>query len=202
MNTLLSTDTDEIVALAPAPDSDGELLDRFRTGCEDAADRLYERYAGRLRRLAERYCKNGYARRFDADDIVQSVFRIFFQGVRTQGYDAPPDGEIWGLLTVLALNKVRGNIDHHQAAKRSVERTCAMPEEAAAAPVATDQTAVALLKMVLDEQLEAYPEHYREIVRLRMEGYEVGEISNISKRSSRTVERILLEFRKKLAENA
>jgi RNA polymerase sigma-70 factor (ECF subfamily) len=196
--------TQEIVELSLAPDeyqvSDCALLDRFRTGEEAAASKLYARYAGRLRRLAECYCRKGYNRRFDADDIVQSVFRIFFQGVKNQGYDAPPDGEIWGLLTVIALNKVRGAIEHHQAAKRSVERTCSMPEEPSAAPIADDQSAVALLKMVLDEQLEAYPEHYREVVKLRMEGYEVGEISSISKRSSRTVERILFEFRKKLAD--
>ena len=54
--------------------------------------------------------------------------------------------------------------------------------------------------MVLDEQLASYPESYRNIVRWRMEGYEIGEISNLSQRSSRTIERVLLEFRTKLAD--
>ena len=142
--------TDEIVALTMVsgqyPRSDGVLLAEFRTGGEDAARRLYERYAGRLRRLAESYCKNQYTSRFDAEDVVQSVFRVFFQGVRGHGYDASSDGELWGLLSVIALNKVRGNIDHHSAAKRSVERTCSLPD-ALLPEMSSDESAAVFLKM-------------------------------------------------------
>ena len=196
--------TDEIVALTMVsgqyPRSDGVLLAEFRTGGEDAARRLYERYAGRLRRLAESYCKNQYTSRFDAEDVVQSVFRIFFQGVRGHGYDASSDGELWGLLSVIALNKVRGNIDHHSAAKRSVERTCSLPD-ALLPEMSSDESAAVFLKMVVDEQLERCPEEQREIVRWRIEGYEIGEIASFSQRSTRTVERILLEFRLKLVKS-
>ncbi len=197
--------TDEIVPLSlvadDSPPTDGTLLALVRTGGEDAARRLYERYAGRLRRLAERYCNTRYDGRFDAEDVVQSVFRIFFQGVRCQSYDAPPDGEIWGLLTVIALNKVRRNIEHHRAAKRSVDRTCAMPQELWAGVMGDGDTALTFLKMVIDEQLAAYPEAHREMIRRRMEGFEIDEIAELAGRSSRTVERILLQFRIALAES-
>ena len=197
---------EEIVPLTLATDesvaSDCALLAQFRTGREDAAQHIYDRYASRLRQLAEQHCKTGYERRFDAEDIVQSVFRIFFHGVRYQGYDAPPDGEIWGLLTVLALNKVKGKIEHHRAAKRDLDRTRSMSGDTPPPAMDSDEIALSFLKMVIDEHLASYPDQHREIVRLRLEGYEIGEIANLSKRSSRTVERILLEFRTKIADAA
>ncbi len=191
---------DEIVALtaaSPQPSSDGLLLAEFRTGGEDAARCLYERYAGRLRRLAENHCKNRYGSRFDAEDVVQSVFRVFFEGARGRGYDSSPGGELWGLLSVIALNKLRGNIEYHSAAKRSVERTCSLPD-AVIPEMSSDESAAVFLRMVVDEQLERCPEEQREIVRWRIEGYGIGEIADFSQRSTRTVERILLEFRLKL----
>ena len=92
--------------------------------CDDAAATdLYLRYAPRLRALARQYCGPDFAGRFDADDVVQSVFRTFFHGVRRQAYDVPPDGELWGLLMVLALNEVRNLVEYHRAGKRAVQHT-------------------------------------------------------------------------------
>jgi RNA polymerase sigma-70 factor (ECF subfamily) len=187
-------------AITPLPTSllgDSSLLQRVRDGDESAAAKLFDRYAARLRALAEKYCRNGFTRRFDADDIVQSVFRVLFTGIRQSGYAVPPDGEIWGLLTVLALNKVRGQVEHHRAAKRDVQRT-AGADELGEQPDLDDTGSAALLRLVLEEQLAAVPESNRDIVRLRMEGYELKEIAERVGRSRRTVERVLQEFRNRL----
>jgi RNA polymerase sigma-70 factor, ECF subfamily len=171
---------------------------RFRDGDDGAADRLFRRYAARLRALADGYCRNGYERRFDADDIVQSVFRVFFDGIRRNGYDAPPEGEIWGLLAVLALNKVRKQMEHHRAAKRDVQRTTSVEDLTEGVRADTDEGAAALLKLVLDEQLASLSEANRQIILLRMDGHEVKEIADRVGRSRRTVERVLQEFRDRL----
>src|SRR3954466_1386611 len=122
----------------PAPDattapSDRSLLRRLRGGSEDAATQLYRRYAHRLRALARANTSAHLARRVDAEDIVQSVFRIFFTAASQGLYDVPAGEDLWKLLLVIALNKIRTEGDFHQAAKRDV-RTTAELDRLARAP--------------------------------------------------------------------
>jgi RNA polymerase sigma-70 factor (ECF subfamily) len=179
--------------------ADAALLRRYRSGDDTAATDLYLRYAPRLRALARQYCTPHFAGRFDADDVIQSVFRAFFQGARRRAYDVPPDGELWGLLMVLALNKVRTLVGHHQAIKRAVRRTAPVADLESHPALAADDSAAAFLKMVMDEQMATLPESNRVIIRLRTEGYEVGEIARKTGRSRRTVERVLQDFRARLS---
>ncbi|OWK36828.1 sigma-70 family RNA polymerase sigma factor [Fimbriiglobus ruber] len=188
------------VSEPPAADtdaSDGSLIRRYREGEDGAATSLYRRYARRLRILAARQCGTDFGGRFDADDIIQSVFRTFFQGARGRAYDVPPGGEIWGLLMVLTVNKIRNHLQHHRAGKRTVYRTAA-DAELDHHPLARDESAAAFLRLVLDEQLADLPESNRSIVRMRMEGYGVNEIAEHSGRALRTVERVLQNFRDRL----
>lgn len=186
--------------LAPDGYSDADLIARYRAGDESAAGSLHARYARRLRALAERYCRPAYAGRFDADDIVQSAFRAFFQGVRERGYTVPEWGEIWELLTVLALSKVRNQVGFHTAGRRDVRQTEVVPDLDASTPTERDETAGAMLQMVLDEHLAGLPEFDRQIVRLRLEGFEVKEIAARTGRARRTVERVLQNFRTRLSD--
>src|SRR5438067_13394663 len=92
---------------AADPPSERSLLRRYRGGSEDAATQLYRRYAHRLRALARAKCSAQLARRVDADDIVQSVFRTFFHAASRGCYDVPAGDDLWNLLLVIALNKIR-----------------------------------------------------------------------------------------------
>jgi RNA polymerase sigma-70 factor (ECF subfamily) len=179
--------------------TDESLLRRYQDGDDAAATKLFMRYAPRLRALAHQYCTPSYAGRFDADDVIQSVFRVFFYGARRRIYAVPPEGELWGLLMVLALNKVRALVGHHQAGKRAVRNTASVPNLESHPALAADDSAAAFLKLVLDEQLAALPESNRAIIRLRTEGYEVAEIAARTGRSQRTVERVLQDFRARLS---
>jgi RNA polymerase sigma-70 factor (ECF subfamily) len=180
------------------PGTDERLLRRYQSGDDGAATDLYSRYAPRLRALARQYCTPNYAGRFDADDVIQSVFRVFFQGARRRVYDVPPDGELWGLLMVLALNKVRALVGHHEADKRAVRHTASVPNLETHPALAADGSAAAFLRLVMNEQLAALPESNRAIIRLRTEGYEVAEIAASTGRARRTVERVLQDFRARL----
>jgi RNA polymerase sigma-70 factor (ECF subfamily) len=179
--------------------TDSSLLRRYQAGDDAAATDLYFRYAPRLRALARQYCTPNYAGRFDADDVIQSVFRAFFHGARRQMYVVPPEGELWGLLMVLALNKVRSLVGHHQATKRAVRNTASIPNLESHPALAADDSAAAFLRLVMDEQMAALPESNRKIIRLRTEGYEVSEIARETGRSRRTVERVLQDFRARLS---
>ncbi len=178
--------------------SDKSLLRRYQSGDEEAATDLYLRYASRLRALTRQYCSPSYAGRFDADDVIQSVFRAFFQHARDLAYTTPPEGELWGLLMVLALNKVRNLIRFHRAEKRAVQQTASSVDFDQHPAMAEDSSAAALLRLVLEEQLAGLPESNQAIVRLRTEGCEVSEIAERTGRSRRTVERVLQDFRTRL----
>ncbi len=182
-----------------ASGTDESLLLRYQSGDEDAATDIYLRYAHRLRALARQYCTPNFASRFDADDVIQSVFRAFFHGARRRAYAVPPEGELWGLLMVLAINKIRTLVGYHQAEKRAVGQTSLVPDLDSHPATATDDSAAAFLRLVLAEQMAALPESNRLIIRLRTEGYEVGEIADRTGRSRRTVERVLQDFRARLS---
>jgi RNA polymerase sigma-70 factor, ECF subfamily len=180
--------------------SDRSLLARMREGSQDAATALYSRYAQRLLALARAKCGDDLSARVDAEDIVQSVFGSFFRGAAQGYYDAPSGDEIWGLLLVMALNKIRAKGTHHRAAKRDVRRTIGGDSlSGGLEPPATDEAAGSMLRMVIDELLQKLPEGHREVVRLRIEGYEVTEIAEKTGRSMRTTERVLQEFRARMA---
>lgn len=182
--------------------SDRSLLRRLQHGSQDAATQLYLRYAERLRGLARAECSPDLARRLDVDDIVQSVFKSFFRGVSQGYYEVPAGEELWKLFLVIALNKIRAKGAFHRAAKRDVRLT--LGEDFLAHMANSEQgpdcEALAILKMVVHEILERQRPHQRAIVIHRIEGYEVAEIAAKTGRSRRTVERVLQEFRKQLAE--
>jgi RNA polymerase sigma-70 factor (ECF subfamily) len=139
----------------------------------------------------------------DVEDIVQSVFGSFFRGASRGDYDVPAGEELWKLFLVIALNKIRAKGAYHRAAKRDVRLTAGgqgLERLAEEPPAEQDEMAYAVLRLTIEEALQALPEQYRRILALRVEGHEVEEIARQTGRSKRTVERVLQECRKRLAD--
>lgn len=182
--------------------SDHSLLRRLRAGSDDAATQLYLRYARRLQGLAHAKCAPDLAARVDAEDIVQSVFRTFFRRVARGDYDVPEGEELWKLLLVIGLNKIRAVGAFHRAARRDV-RSSVSPEswETTDSSPSGDETSLQILRIAIDEVLGGLSEEHRRILQLRIEGHEVAEIAAQLGRSKRTVERILQELLKALSES-
>jgi RNA polymerase sigma-70 factor, ECF subfamily len=183
---------------ADGPATDDSLVRRVGQGCEEAADRLFRRYADRLRALAKRRLPADIAPRVDADDIVQSVFRRFFESAQQGNYSAPTGDDLWNLLLVITLNRLRTVKTQERAAKRDCRRNVQLGDgrgglDTAPAPRAEQPDAV--FRLVIDEAIARLPAAYREVLALRMEEYEVAEIARRTHRSKRTVERILQESR-------
>lgn len=187
---------------APRSEStDSSLLRWIQNGNQDAATQLYFRYAERLRLLVESQSSAELTRREDPEDIVQSVFTSFFRGVGQGYYDVPAGDELWKLFLVIALNKICAKGAYHRAAKRDVRRTTggALLEKCRAIAAGEENTAFVFLQLVIDEALECLPEIQRLMIVHRIEGHEIADIATKVKRSKRTVERVLQDFRKKLA---
>jgi len=186
----------------PAEPTDSSLLRRLRHGNQDAATQLYLRYADRLRILARAECSPDLARRVDVDDIVQSVFSSFFRGVGQGYYEVPHGDELWKLFLVIALNKIRAKGAYHRAAKRDIRLTAGGEFLDDWSPSSHDggETAYTFLKMVIDEALTDMAAPQQQMIRLRIEGHEVAAIAALTKRSKRTVERVLQDFRNRLGD--
>ena len=178
---------------------DRSLLRKFRAGECDAATDLYVRYANRLQALTRQQTNPAFASRFDPEDVVQSVFRTFFRRVSEGMYDVPPGEELWNLLLVLALNKIRTLGKHHQAQKRSVRTTLSMEEVDVAGDAQDNDNSYRVLKLVVDEMLGGMTEFKREIIELRIQGHQVQDIAEKTGRAKRTIERILQQFKQRLA---
>ncbi len=182
--------------------TDHSLVRRFREGDQDAASQLYLRYAARLQALAVSQTSTALASRFDPEDVVQSVFRTFFRRASKDLYDVPPEEELWQLLLVLALNKIRKLCKYHRAQKRDVAKTLGSPalDHLRNGEASHDETSVRMLQLVVDELLQDCTQVQRDVIHLRIDGYKLGEIANRTGRSHRTVERILRGFRAKLSD--
>lgn len=182
--------------------SDGSLVRLLRNGEQQAATDLFLRYSDRLLNLARNNTSAQLSPRFDPEDVVQSVFRSFFRRVSDGAYDVPPGEELWRLLLVLSLNKVRSLARFHRAKKRSVEATLAgedyadMVEEFSV----PDPQPRQILEMVVDRILGDLPSSQRDIVERRIQGESVVDIAAHTQRSRRTVERVIKKFRDQISE--
>src|SRR6516162_8959719 len=96
------------------------LVARWQQGDQQAALELFERFAERLIALARSRLSAQVARRLDAEDVVQSAYRSFFEGARDGRYAIHHSGDLWRLLAAITLHKTKHQARHHHAAKRSV----------------------------------------------------------------------------------
>jgi RNA polymerase sigma-70 factor (ECF subfamily) len=188
-------------ALGRSGPADHELLRALQEGDRYAATLLYRRYAKRLRQLIRAKCSSQLARRVDAEDIMQSVFHAFFRGATSGCYSVPKGEDLWPLLLVIALNKIRTQGSYHTAAKRDVRMTCGLEDtealQRAVHRLEADEP-LPFLQLIAQETLERLDPDKRDVVQLRMAGYEVEEIAQRLGRSKRTVERLLQACRHEL----
>lgn len=184
------------------PDDDILLIRRLKQGDQDAATAIYLRYAERLLQLAKSQTPDLLQSRIDPEEIVQSVFRTFFRRAADGQYVAPEGDELWKLFLVMALNKIRTRGAFHRAKKRDYRRTVQGLEPEDAANQDDTQEAYQVLRLSIEDFIEQYPDQHRDVVRLRIEGFEVNQIAEKLQRSKRTVERILQGFREQLMKSA
>lgn len=180
--------------------TDHELAQRYVANDQSAAAALYKRYAWRLLVVARTCCGRTFASRFDPEDVVQAAFQELFERLRTAASTATDNQDLWGLLVVLTRNQVRRMIEHHSASKRAVQRTCPTEIEGDPIPVSDPHSGEPISTMVVQEQLDRFPESDRQVIELRLQGFEVSEIIHHTGRPRRTVERILQTFRERVAE--
>lgn len=182
------------------------LLARYQAGDEQAAEAIFHRYIDRLIQLAGRRLSEKMRRRLGPEDIVQSVFRSFFDKAQEGRFSLERAGDLWRLLATITKHKLLKKAEHHRQQKRAISREEALaPGDDGAGPAEmfavepTDVEGVALADEV-EAMMHDLDETQRTMLELRLQGQGIPEIAESVARSERTVRRFLGSLRDQLEE--
>lgn len=157
----------------------------------NAEERLFEEYSQRLIQLASQNIHPSLLRRFDGEDVVQSVFRTLFRRIEADKLHIEGSQQLWKLLVKLTLCKTRSHARKHTAQKRDAigdqSLTLSSPVMDGQ-PLPEDALA---LREELDLVLAHLPNRAAEIVSMRLEGRNRSEIAKELNLSRQTIHRIL-----------
>jgi RNA polymerase sigma factor (sigma-70 family) len=182
-----------------------DLVARWRDGDQQAAAELFRRYAGRLQALARSRLPAALARHVDPEDVVQSACQSFFADARAGRYVFRRRGDLWRLLAAITLHKLRHQVERHTAGKRAAAHERHFAGESTLFRLrgrffARDPSPsqAAALADTLRQVLDALTPPERRMVELRLEGYGLDEIAADTRRSERTVRRLLERVKDRL----
>jgi RNA polymerase sigma-70 factor (ECF subfamily) len=175
-------------------------LDRWRAGNEGAARELFDCYAEKLVALARRRISQRLAGRVDPEDIVQSVFRTFFQRVQEGRFDFADPDDLGKLLVRITVHKTLRQVAFHKAAKRNPNLEVGQGQEAQqsweevldAEP--SPEEAVAFLDE-LESFLNRLRPQDRQILELRLQGWSNDEICEKLNIYDRKIRRVIERIR-------
>ena len=119
--------------------------------------------------------------RLGPEDVVQSVFRSFFDGLRHGEFHLQRSGDLWVLLMAMTRKKLQKRVEFHLAGKRSPRSEVPFPEKAVAEhPAASrDEDAMALVAM-RDELrfiLDSLDPRGRRVLELRLQDFDHDRIA-------------------------
>lgn len=164
---------------------------RLQRGDSDATQELFDDYSQKLVRLAAKNIHPALLKRFDGEDVVQSVFRTFFRRHEAGSFHIERSQQLWQLLVTLTLCKTRSNARKHTADRRNVQ---------ADQPIADirpmldreplPEDALALWEEI-DAVLDGLPDRTGEILTLRLEGRNKTEIADELNLSRQTIHRVI-----------
>jgi RNA polymerase sigma-70 factor, ECF subfamily len=184
-----------------------QLLARWRAGDEAAADEIFHRYLNRLSGLARTRLSEKMQRRIDPEDVVQSAYRSFFRQAKEDRYELKRSGDLWRLLAAITINKVMGQVEYHQAAKRSIDGEAALPDHSTNSlfsPIAIAHEPTIEEAVALADEIEAFMKTLepveRQVLELRLQDHDSEAIADEIQRSTRTVRRIIERLKSLLAE--
>jgi RNA polymerase sigma-70 factor (ECF subfamily) len=188
-----------------AEERSAQLVARWRQGDQKAAELLFRRYADRLVRLARSRMPGKLAQRSTPEDVVQSVYRVFFDRAREGRYELERGGDLWRLLVTITLHKVYQQVRRHGAKKRSVQGEQTFGSEDSLLGLQPDKLAqrpspveVVALADELEQMMRPLSPMHRRIFELRLQGHNLDEIAAAIDRTERTVRRVLEEVKEQL----
>jgi RNA polymerase sigma factor (sigma-70 family) len=138
----------------------------LRGGDAAAAQPLWERYHRQLVALARRKLQTARRRAADEEDVVQSAFHSFFEGVARGRFPRLDDRDnLWRLLVVITARKALDQLAREHAKRRG---GCAVQGESRISPGESGWDEAALEQVVGDEPTPEFAaqvaEEYRRLL--------------------------------------
>ena len=184
-------------------DESAQLIHRWKSGDERAAEEIFVRYVSRLVALARKRIGPQLQRRIDPEDVIQSAYRSFFRKAEADEFKRlSKSGDMWKLLAAITINKLRSQFEFHGAAKRSVTEEDSVSEYSTVirvSPVGISREPAPDEAAAIVDEVESVMSELdslsRQIFELRLTGLESDEIAPKIYRSPRTVRRTLAAIR-------
>jgi RNA polymerase sigma-70 factor (ECF subfamily) len=175
-----------------------DLLERIRSGDEDAARELLGRYEFKVRLVVRRQLPRLLRSRFDSIDFLQSVWGSFFHRIRMGPNDLNEEQNLVTFLAWAARNKVIDEYRRAATQKKDIRREQSLGaggDDAAALASGDTPSQLAEAQETFERLSKFLPEDRRVILELRLAGYSCREIGDRLGLSERTVQRVLEELR-------
>jgi RNA polymerase sigma-70 factor, ECF subfamily len=182
------------------PHQDQSLLRLWQAGDESAAREIFERYFERLLALARRRISQRLASRVDPEDVVQSAFRTFFGRYKAGQFTIQDSEDVCKLLARITVHKTLRQIAFHKAAKRDPSQEAGQGSDGQAQLMEVldrEPTPEAVNAFVdqLDHFLKQLRPEDRQILEMRMQGYNSLEIAEKLGISDRKIRRLMERVR-------
>ncbi len=192
-----------------ANDSMLELLEKVKTGDEEATQVIWDRFFPQLLKIARRRLPNSAGSLEDEEDVALSVMDSFFAAAKQGRFPALDDHDsVWRLLSEMTRRKVIDRIRKHLAGKQGGgqlrgDSALMVGDSGYIQEPAEDEKLATDLAIVVREQVEGLLEAIREkdtrleeLALAKMEGYTNEELAERFERSVPTIERWLQRIRK------
>jgi RNA polymerase sigma-70 factor (ECF subfamily) len=155
------------------------LIHRVRAGDHDAAAEVVRLYEPAIRRVARVRLVDARLRsQLDSIDICQSVLKSFFVRAASGQYDLKTPEQLLGLLATMARRKLISESRRQRAQRRGGGQPTAGSEDV---HVVTDPSASPPVEVeardLLQEVRRRFTPEERELLELRKQGYDWGEIA-------------------------
>lgn len=172
------------------------LVAQLKEGSQDAAWNLVELYGPHILRVVRRTLSREIRPKFDSQDFVQAVWVSFFAH-RDRLLDVERPEQLIGLLAAMARHKiideVRRRLDtqkHDVRRERSMDDSNVVLRDTLASSDPTPSQ-IAMARERWNQLMTSQPDHYREIVSLRLAGETHQAIAEKLGISQKTVQRVL-----------
>ncbi|MBI3408938.1 MAG: sigma-70 family RNA polymerase sigma factor [Planctomycetes bacterium] len=181
----------------PESQDDKSYLEMWRKGDEGAAQKLFDRYVDQVLKLAKRHLRQRMAGRVDPEDIAQSVFRTFFHRAHKGQFHIEEPEDLCKLLARITVHKTFRQIAFHKRAKRDADIETGETQEVLLTRLASGPTPEEAVAFV--DQIESFfsllKPTDRQILEMRMEGYNNLEIAEKLGISDRKIRRLMERIR-------
>jgi RNA polymerase sigma-70 factor (ECF subfamily) len=176
-----------------------ECLARLSDGDQGAAREIYEKFVGQLVALAARKLDPRLGAKADPETVAHSALESFFVRHRAGTVEVHNWGMVFGLLAHITVCKALNRNRFHRQQRRDETAAVGIEDWQAVAggPSPADEAAVAEL---LDTALKGFGPEERAVLDAYLGGEAATEVANRVGLSTRTVQRILERFRRRLLE--